>query len=48
MRLRRQGSKVVLREKRRTDAPNDYAWSIDEELCRSTRPVPAGSRSRTR
>ena len=34
MRLRRQGSKVVLREKRRTDAPNDYAWSIDEELCK--------------
>lgn len=33
MRLQRPGSRVVLREKRRTDAPNDYAWSIDEELC---------------
>ena len=34
MRLERTGYKVVLRDKRRTDAPNDYAWSIDEELCR--------------
>ena len=32
--MRLEGKKVILREKRRTDAVNDYAWSIDEELCR--------------
>jgi RimJ/RimL family protein N-acetyltransferase len=35
------GSKVVLREKRIEDAPDDYAWRTDEELARldATRPL---------
>ena len=28
-----QGQKVVLREKRLSDASNDYAWRVDEELA---------------
>lgn len=31
---RLEGEKVVLREKRLSDAENDYAWGIDPELCR--------------
>ena len=27
------GNKIVLREKRLADAPNDYAWQIDPELA---------------
>lgn len=36
-----QGTKIVLREKRVTDAAEDYAWSTDEELSRldATRPL---------
>jgi RimJ/RimL family protein N-acetyltransferase len=36
-----RGEKVVLREKRREDAADDYAWRTDEELARldATRPV---------
>ena len=36
-----KGEKVVLREKRIEDAPDDYAWRTDEELARldATRPV---------
>lgn len=29
-----KGNKVVLREKRLEDAPEDYAWKTDDELCR--------------
>ena len=29
-----QGQKVVLREKRLSDASNDYAWRVNEELAR--------------
>lgn len=32
--MRLKGDKVVLREKRLSDAGNDYAWSIDQELSR--------------
>ncbi len=28
------GSKVILREKKLSDAPDDYAWEIDPELAR--------------
>ena len=36
-----KGQKTVLREKRITDAPDDYAWRTDEELARldATRPI---------
>ena len=36
-----KGNKVVLREKRIEDAPDDYAWRVDEELARldATRPL---------
>ena len=36
-----RGRKVVLREKRLDDAPEDYAWQTDEELARldATRPI---------
>ena len=36
-----KGEKVVLREKRIEDAPEDYAWRVDEELARldATRPL---------
>ena len=36
-----QGEKVILREKRVTDAAEDYAWRTDEELARldATRPL---------
>ena len=36
-----QGTKIVLRDKRITDAAEDYAWSTDEELSRldATRPL---------
>ena len=36
-----KGKKVVLREKRVDDAPEDYAWRVDEELARldATRPL---------
>lgn len=35
------GEKVVLREKRIEDVPNDYAWRVDTELARldATRPL---------
>ena len=29
-----EGQRVVLREKRLSDAENDYGWAIDPELCR--------------
>ena len=32
--IRREGTKVALREKRISDAANDYAWNTDEELSR--------------
>ena len=36
-----RGDKVVLREKRIEDAPDDYAWRVDDELARldATRPL---------
>ncbi len=36
-----KGEKVILREKRIEDAPEDYAWRVDEELARldATRPL---------
>jgi len=36
-----RGYKVVIREKRIEDAPDDYAWRTDEELARldATRPI---------
>mgnify|MGYP002174163903 CR=1 FL=1 len=36
-----RGAKVVIREKRVEDAPDDYAWRTDEELARldATRPI---------
>ena len=36
-----RGEKVVIREKRIEDAPDDYAWRTDEELARldATRPI---------
>ena len=36
-----KGNKVILREKRIEDAPDDYAWRVDEELARldATRPL---------
>ena len=36
-----RGEKVVLREKSVSDAPDDYAWRVDEELARldATRPL---------
>lgn len=36
-----KGEKVILREKRIGDAPEDYAWRVDEELARldATRPL---------
>ena len=36
-----KGEKVILREKRIEDAPEDYAWRINEELARldATRPL---------
>ena len=36
-----RGDKVVIREKRVEDAPDDYAWRTDEELARldATRPI---------
>ncbi len=36
-----KGEKVILREKRVEDAPEDYAWRVDEELARldATRPL---------
>lgn len=36
-----EGKKVVLREKRIEDAPDDYAWRMDEELARldASRPL---------
>ncbi len=36
-----KGNKVVLREKRIEDAPDDYAWRVDDELARldATRPL---------
>ena len=36
-----RGEKVIIREKRLDDAPNDYAWRTDEELARldATRPL---------
>ena len=32
--MRLEGDKVALREKRLSDAENDYAWSTDDELSR--------------
>ncbi len=39
--MRIEGEKIVLREKRLSDAENDYAWSVDPELCRldATQPL---------
>lgn len=37
-----KGEKVVLREKRLSDAPCDYAWRIDAELARLDATVPVG------
>jgi RimJ/RimL family protein N-acetyltransferase len=36
-----KGEKVILRDKRVEDAPDDYAWRVDEELSRldATRPL---------
>jgi len=36
-----RGKRIILREKRAEDAPDDYAWRVDEELARldATRPI---------
>jgi len=36
-----KGEKVILRDKRIEDAPDDYSWRVDEELARldATRPL---------
>jgi len=38
--IRLAGEKVVLREKRLSDARDDYAWSTDEELARLDAALP--------